>query len=68
MIVLDIGRDIQMDLTITNLTKKFDNFTAVDNINVTMTTGVYGLLGVNGAGKTTLMRMLCTLLRPTEGK
>ena len=38
MIVLDIGRDIQMDLTITNLTKKFDNFTAVDNINVTMTT------------------------------
>ena len=56
-----------MDLTITNLTKKFDNFTAVDNINVTMTTGVYGLLGVNGAGKTTLMRMLCTLLRPTEG-
>ena len=45
MIVLDIGRDIQMDLTITNLTKKFDNFTAVDNINVTMTTGVYGLLG-----------------------
>ena len=57
-----------MDLTITNLTKKFDNFTAVDNINVTMTTGVYGLLGVNGAGKTTLMRMLCTLLRPTEGK
>ena len=67
MIVLDIGRDIQMDLTITNLTKKFDNFTAVDNINVTMTTGVYGLLGVNGAGKTTLMRMLCTLLRPTEG-
>ena len=45
-----------MDLTITNLTKKFDNFTAVDNINVTMTTGVYGLLGVNGAGKTTLDR------------
>ena len=49
-----------MDLTITNLTKKFDNFTAVDNINVTMTTGVYGLLGVNGAGKTTLMRMYIT--------
>ena len=67
MIVLDIGRDIQMDLTITNLTKKFDNFTAVDNINVTMTTGVYGLLGVNGAGKTTLMRMLCTyFVQPRE--
>lgn len=56
-----------MELKITNLSKKFDDFTAVDNLNVTMTTGVYGLLGVNGAGKTTLMRMLCTLLKPTNG-
>ena len=56
-----------MQLTITNLSKKFGNFTAIDNLNVTMTTGVYGLLGVNGAGKTTLMRMMCTLLKPTDG-
>nr|WP_317361438.1 ABC transporter ATP-binding protein [uncultured Blautia sp.] len=56
-----------MQLTITNLSKKFGDFTAIDNLNVTMTTGVYGLLGVNGAGKTTLMRMLCTLLKPTDG-
>lgn len=56
-----------MELKITNLSKKFGDFTAVDNLNVTMTTGVYGLLGVNGAGKTTLMRMLCTLLKPTNG-
>lgn len=56
-----------MELKITNLSKKFGDFTAVDNLNVTMTMGVYGLLGVNGAGKTTLMRMLCTLLKPTNG-
>ena len=56
-----------MQLTITNLSKKFGDFTAIDNLNVTMTTWVYGLLGVNGAGKTTLMRMLCTLLKPTDG-
>lgn len=57
-----------MELQIINLTKKFGDFTAVDNLNITMTTGVYGLLGINGAGKTTLMRMICTLLRPTAGK
>jgi len=57
-----------MELKITNLTKEFGDFTAVNDLNITMENGVYGLLGVNGAGKTTLMRMLCTLLRPTNGK
>ncbi|MDK2587341.1 ABC transporter ATP-binding protein [Romboutsia sedimentorum] len=57
-----------MELKITNLTKQFGDFTAVNNISITMTSGVYGLLGVNGAGKTTLMRMLSTLLQPTNGK
>ena len=57
-----------MELKITNLTKQFSDLTAVDHISLAMTEGVYGLLGVNGAGKTTLMRMLCTLLTPTEGK
>ena len=56
-----------MELKLTDLTKKFGDFTAVDHMNLTMTEGVYGLLGVNGAGKTTLMRMLCTLLLPTSG-
>lgn len=56
-----------MELILDNLTKKFDNFTAVNHIDITLTNGVYGLLGVNGAGKTTLMRMLCTLLKPTDG-
>lgn len=56
-----------MNLVLDNLTKEFGGFVAVDHINLTMTNGVYGLLGVNGAGKTTLMRMLCTLLMPTSG-
>lgn len=56
-----------MKIEITDLTKKFGNFTAVDHIDLTMTTGVYGLLGVNGAGKTTLMRMICTLLDSSSG-
>jgi len=57
-----------MELKMTKLTKQFGNFTAVDHMNLTMTNGVYGLLGVNGAGKTTLMRMICTLLQPSSGQ
>lgn len=56
-----------MKLELNDLTKKFGSFTAVNHMNLTMTNGVYALLGVNGAGKTTLMRMLCTLLKPTNG-
>lgn len=57
-----------MELKMIKLTKQFGNFTAVDHMNLTMTNGVYGLLGVNGAGKTTLMRMICTLLQPSSGQ
>lgn len=56
-----------MELEMNNLTKKFGDFTAVKQLNLSMARGVYGLLGKNGAGKTTFMRMLCTLLTPTEG-
>lgn len=56
-----------MKLEFDDLTKVFGDFTAVNHISLTMTNGVYGLLGVNGAGKTTFMRMLCTLLKPTTG-
>ena len=56
-----------MELKITDLTKSFRDLKAVDHVSYTFGSGVYGLLGVNGAGKTTLMRMLCTLMKPTEG-
>jgi len=52
-----------------NLTKKFGNFTAVDNISFKVKSGeIFGFLGANGAGKTTTIRMLCGLLIPTSGK
>lgn len=57
-----------MELTLTALTKRFQDLTAVREVSCTLTNGVYGLLGVNGAGKTTLMRLLCTLLTPTSGQ
>ncbi len=57
-----------MELTISDLTKDFGSFRAVDQVTFTMHSGVYGLLGINGAGKTTLMRMLTTLIPPTGGE
>lgn len=57
-----------MELTITNLKKQFKDKTAVDDVCLTLTPGVWGLLGANGAGKTTLMRMIADILNPTSGK
>lgn len=48
--------------------KKYKDKTAVDNVSITFTPGVWGLLGANGAGKTTLMRMIAGIMEPTEGK
>ena len=52
-----------------HLTKKYDHFLAVDDLNLRIATGeFFGLLGPNGAGKTTTIGMLSTLLLPTDGE
>jgi len=54
---------------VTNLSRKFGDFTAVDNISFTVGKGeIFGFLGANGAGKTTTIRILCGLLMPTSGQ
>lgn len=57
-----------MELKVTQLTKQYGLKTAVDHLDITLSNGVYGLLGANGAGKTTLMRLLCNIQTPTFGK
>jgi ABC-2 type transport system ATP-binding protein len=58
------GTVIQAD----KLTKRFGNFTAVDQISFDVNKGeIFGFLGANGAGKTTAMRMLCGLSLPSSG-
>jgi len=55
-------------ITAKDLTKKFGDFTAVDQISFEVEKGeIFGFLGANGAGKTTAMRMLCGLSLPTSG-
>ena len=55
-------------IEVEGLTKRFGDFTAVDHISFKVGERmVFGFLGPNGAGKSTAIRMLCTLLRPTEG-
>lgn len=55
-------------LVVSNVTKKYGNFLALENINLEFTNGVYALLAPNGAGKTTLIKMLTTLIFPTKGE
>lgn len=56
-----------MELQLKKLKKQYGTKTAVSNVSITLTPGVYGLLGANGAGKTTLMKMICGVLKPTLG-
>lgn len=53
----------------TGLTRRFDSFTAVDNVSFKIGRGeIFGLLGPNGSGKTTIIRMICGLLAPSSGE
>jgi len=62
------GAPMKPVITTHNLTKKFGNLVAVDRIDLEIMKGeVFGFLGPNGAGKSTTIRMLTTLLEPTEG-
>jgi len=55
-------------ITVTDLTKRFGDFVAVDRLTFEVGQGeVFGFLGSNGAGKSTTIRMLCGLLKPTSG-
>ena len=54
-------------LTFENVTKKYGDFTAVSNIQLELTEGIYGFLSPNGAGKTTILKMAATLLNTTSG-
>src|SRR5437868_13522139 len=50
------------------LTKRFGTFTAVDHVSFNVSRGsIFGFLGPNGSGKSTVIRMLCGILKPTEG-
>jgi ABC-2 type transport system ATP-binding protein len=56
-------------IELTDLTKRFDGFTAVDGVTFSVKPGeILALLGHNGAGKTTTVRMLAAILRPTAGR
>jgi ABC-2 type transport system ATP-binding protein len=61
-------QETEYAVSVHNLTRKFGNFVAVDNVSFNVRTGeIFGFLGPNGAGKSTTIRMLCGLLMPTSG-
>jgi len=60
---------VEKSVEVIHLTKKFGDFTAVNDVNFEIPKGeIFGLLGPNGAGKTTTIRMLCGILTPTSGE
>lgn len=57
-----------MEIIINNLNKIYGKKSALDNVNLKIEDGMFGLIGANGAGKTTLMRILATVLQKTSGE
>jgi len=56
-------------ISIQNLRKQYGSFTAVDGVDLEVTSGeIHGFLGPNGAGKTTSIKMIAGLLKPTSGR
>ena len=63
--------ELESDIAVSckDLTKRFGDFTATDSVSFEVGKGeIFGLLGPNGAGKSTTFKMLCGLLKPTEGE
>ncbi|MGQ9424730.1 ATP-binding cassette domain-containing protein [Gilvimarinus sp. F26214L] len=61
--------DSDIAVSCRNLTKRFGDFVATDNVSFQVRKGeIFGLLGPNGAGKSTTFKMLCGLLKPTHGE
>ncbi len=63
--------ELESDIAVScrNLTKRFGDFTATDNVSFEVRKGeIFGLLGPNGAGKSTTFKMLCGLLKPSHGE
>ena len=57
-----------MKLSFEHISKLYGDTAALQQIDLTLGSGVYGLLGPNGAGKTTLMRIMTDLLAPSTGR
>jgi ABC-2 type transport system ATP-binding protein len=62
------GRGILMELQIDSVSMYFGGKKALSNVSLTLTPGVWSLLGANGAGKTTLMRIIAGILPPSTGR
>ncbi len=66
---IDVGNIPDIVINADNLTKKYGDFTAAQNISFKIRRGeIFGLLGPNGAGKSTTFKMLCGLAKPTAGQ